>query len=415
MNTARHTKTHKEEASMKHSHNFRSLHDIETHNQVILLRVDLNVPTQDGRVTDTARINRLKPTISYLQNQNARIVILSHFGRPKGDNTSGLSLAFLIPTLSKAWNTPVKFCQKTIGEETKTFIDGLKEGEIGLLENIRFHEGEEANDANFVEALSQLGDIYINDAFSCSHRAHASIDGLAKTMPSAAGLLMEEELSALDKALGNPQKPVCAIAGGSKISTKLPVLYNLTEKADFLVLGGGMANTLLFAQGANLGSSLCEKDMKEEALKVLDHAKTHNCEIILPLDMVVVRDLQENADHSISDAHAIPEGKMAVDIGPQTIEHVLEKTKSCKTVVWNGPLGVFEIQPFDTGTNALAKAIAQRTQQGEVVSIAGGGDTVAALENAEVGSHFSYISTAGGAFLEWLEGKSLPGVAALKA
>ncbi|GJL84544.1 MAG: phosphoglycerate kinase [Micavibrio sp.] len=394
--------------------NFKSIKDINVQGKTILLRTDLNVPTEDGKVTDTTRIDRLKPTIDYLREAGARILVLSHFGRPDGENNSGLSLAFLAPALQQQWSADVKFCQSTIGEQAETFAASLKDGDIGLLENLRFNKGEKANDSEFAASLAKLGDIYVNDAFSCSHRAHASTEGLAYLLPAAAGLLMEEELKALDAALENPQKPLAAVAGGSKISTKLSVLYNLSERVDFLILGGGMANTFLHAQGIDIGKSLCEKDMADEARKIMEHAKKSGCEIILPVDLVTVTELHENAAYETVSTDNIPPNVMAVDTGPESIKHVTKKIADCKTIVWNGPMGVFEIKPFDEGTNALAKVVAAKTKTGEMVSIAGGGDTVAALENAGTASDFSYISTAGGAFLEWLEGKSLPGIAALE-
>ncbi len=395
--------------------NFKSIKDIDVKGKTVLLRADLNVPTESGKVTDTTRIDRLKSSIDYLRKAGAKILILSHFGRPDGENNSGLSLAFLVPALQQQWGADVKFCQSTIGEQAETFAANLQDGEIGLLENLRFHKGEKENNPEFVASLAKLGDIYVNDAFSCSHRAHASTEGLAHLLPTAAGLLMEEELNALDSALENPQKPLAAVAGGSKISTKLSVLYNLSERVDFLILGGGMANTFLHAKGIDIGKSLCEKDMADEAQKIMAHAKKSGCKIILPVDLVTVTDLHENADYKTVSIDNIPADAMAVDAGPETIKHIMSEIENCKTIVWNGPMGVFEIRPFDESTNALAKAVTEKTKAGEIVSVAGGGDTVAALENAGVASDFSYISTAGGAFLEWLEGKALPGIAALNA
>lgn len=391
---------------------FKTLRDFDFKGKTALVRADLNVPAQRAKVTDSTRIDRLKPTIDYLRQAGAKILILSHFGRPEGEQNPEMSLAFLLPALKESWGAEVKFSQVCIGERAEAFAKSLKEGEIGLLENLRFHKGEEGNDKSFVKALASLGDIYVNDAFSCAHRAHASTEGLAHLLPSAAGLLMEEELRALDAALENPKKPVAAVAGGSKISTKLKVLNNLVDKVDFLILGGGMANTFLYASGADIGNSLCEKNMAEEARNIMDKAKAKGCEIILPLDLVTVEGLHENAESKIAPANAVPVGRMAVDAGPESVKNILAKIKDCKTVMWNGPLGVFEIKPFDAGTNALAQAVARMTKLG-VTSVAGGGDTVAALENAGVAGDFSYISSAGGAFLEWLEGKTLPGVAAL--
>lgn len=392
---------------------FQSIKNLDLNNKRVLLRADLNVPRQDGRVTDTTRIDRLKPTVEYLKNAGAKIIILSHFGRPDGEHNPQMSLAFLVGPLQKQWGVDLKFAQDCIGEKAEKVIATLNAGDVCLLENIRFHKGEEKNDPDFAKALAALGDIFVNDAFSAAHRAHASTEGIAHLLPSAAGLLMEAELTALDQALGNPEKPVAAITGGSKISTKLSVLKNLSAKVDYLILGGGMANTFLFAQGADVGSSLCEKDMVEEAKAIMAQAEANGCEIILPADVVAVEDLQPGGPFEIVSSQAIPSDRMAVDAGPDSIADLLEKIKGCKTLVWNGPMGVFEIKPFDNGTNALARGVAELTNSGSLKSIAGGGDTVAALENAGVADQFTYISTAGGAFLEWLEGKELPGVSAL--
>ncbi len=395
--------------------NFKSIRDMNLSDKTVLLRADLNVPAQKSRVNDTARIDRLKPTIDYLRKAQAKIVILSHFGRPEGEQNPEMSLAFLIPTLEKCWNTTIRFAPDCIGAQAETVAQSLGNGDIALFENLRFHKGEKTNNPDFVAELAKLGDIYVNDAFSAAHRAHASTEGLAHLLPTAAGFLMEEELTSLDRALEHPQKPVMAIAGGSKISSKLNVLKNLVEKVDYLVLGGGMANTFLYAQGANIGSSLCEQNMADEARNISAHAKEHNCEILLPHDCICVTEIRAKASKNICCTQAIPEGEMAIDIGPKSLEKILGKLALCKTVLWNGPLGIFEIKPFDKGTNTLAKAVAKRTQDGECTSVAGGGDTVSALENAGVASEFTYISSAGGAFLEWLEGKTLPGVAALNA
>jgi len=392
---------------------FKSLRDYDLHNKRVLLRADLNVPAKSGKVTDTTRIDRLKPTIDYLRKAGARILILSHFGRPDGEYNPQMYLAFLTQVLHERWGADIRFVQNCIGEKAEAAAANLKSGEIALLENVRFHKGEEANDSSFTRELAKLGDVYVNDAFSAAHRAHASTEGLAHLIPSAAGLLMEEELRALDQALGNPQKPVAAIAGGSKISTKLSVLNNLIDKVDFLILGGGMANTFLFAQGAEIGESLCERDMAEEARKIMDNARKRGCKILLPTECVTVTEIKANTDYLLSPSSHIPAGRMAIDAGPGSIKTILENIEDCKTIVWNGPMGVFEIKPFDNGTNMLARAIAQRTRSGQCVSIAGGGDTVSALENAGVIHDFTYVSTAGGAFLEWLEGRSLPGVEAL--
>lgn len=394
---------------------FISLKDVDIKNKTILLRADLNVPKQNNEVSDTTRIDRLKPTIDFLCKGGAKVLILSHFGRPEGEQNPEMSLAFLTSVLEKRWGYPTHFAPDCIGTHTEDLAKDLKAGEILLLENVRFYKAETKNDPEFAQKLAKLGDIYVNDAFSASHRAHATTQAITEYLPAVAGLLMEEELNALQSALLTPQKPVMAVTGGSKISTKLQVLENLVKKVDYLVLGGGMANTFLYAKGCNLGKSLCEKDMKEEALNIMAKAQEAGCEIILPKDLVTVTQLKENAEFEITPSENIPEDRMAIDAGPQTIEYLQTIVEKCKTVVWNGPLGVFEIKPFDEGTNALAEIVASRTKASKCISVAGGGDTVAALENAGVADSFSYISTAGGAFLEWLEGKTLPGVAALEA
>ncbi len=392
---------------------FQSLKSLDLKGKTVLLRADLNVPKHGNVVSDTTRIDRLKPTIDYLRNQGAITLILSHFGRPEGEQNPEMSLIFLAPVLEKQWNTPVSFSPACIGEVAEHIAQNAKNGDVILMENVRFHMGEKSNDPEFAQALASLGDIYVNDAFSASHRAHASTAGIATLLPSAAGLLMEEELDALSKALDKPQRPVLAVTGGSKISTKINVLENLIEKVDYLVLGGGMANTFLYAQGVNMGRSLCEKDMANVAKAILEKAEKIGCEIILPKDIIGVKELKENAEYEMLSVENIPDDYMAIDIGQQTIDYITEKVKLSKTVVWNGPMGVFEIKPFDHGTNAIAAIVASQTQSGQCVSIAGGGDTVSALENANAADQFSYISTAGGAFLEWLEGKELPGVLAL--
>ena len=392
---------------------FKTIKDIDVKGKRILLRADLNVPAQRGVVTDTTRIDRLKPTIDYLRDAGARILILSHFGRPEGEQNPEMSLAFLMSALEQGWGCDVRFANECIGERAQTLANSLEDGDVGLLENVRFHKGEKANDPAFIAELAKLGDIYVNDAFSAAHRAHASTEGLAHVLPPAAGLLMEAELNALDTALEHPKKPVVAITGGSKISSKLSVLYNLVEKVDFLILGGAMANTFIAANGGNVGASMVEHDMQDEARKIIEHAKAKNCKLLLPIDAIIVKELKTDAEHEYCDINSIPSDYMAIDVGPESISHFLKEIKDCKTMLWNGPLGVFEIKPFDRGTNALASAIAKRTRDGSIISIAGGGDTVAALENAGVRKDFTYISSAGGAFLEWLQGKPLPGVAAL--
>lgn len=390
-----------------------TLKDIQTSGKKILLRADLNVPVKNGQVTDTTRIDRLKPTIDTLSEKGAKIILMSHFGRPKGEKNADYSLEFIIPALERQWGKPVAFAKDCIGEDAEQAVNALNKGEMLLLENVRFYDGEEKNDPDFARKLAALGDIFVNDAFSAAHRAHASTEGIAHLLPCAAGLLMETELNALATALETPVKPVAALVGGSKISTKLGVLKNLVEKVDYLVLGGGMANTFLLAQGAELGKSLAETEMVDEAKSIMQYAAQHGCQIILPEDCICVKALEENAEFETCKATDIPPDLMAVDVGPNSLEQLKSHLDQCKTVLWNGPLGVFEIPPFDNGTNQIAQYVAQQTKAGNIISVAGGGDTIAALENAGCINDFSYISTAGGAFLEWLQGKTLPGVAAL--
>lgn len=394
---------------------FKTIKDIDVKGKRIILRADLNVPRQSGAVTDTTRIDRLKPTIDYLRAEGARVMIISHFGRPKGSREPEMSLAFLAPILEKQWSTKVSFCHYCIGDNAIDTAQKLKDGDVVLMENVRYHPEETKNDAAFAKALAELGDIYVNDAFSTSHRAHASTVGITEHLPSVAGLLMAEELNALRNALDVPEKPVLAVVGGSKVSTKLAVLENLMDKVDYLVLGGGMANTFLYANGVSIGKSLCETDMADTAKAIMDKAVQSGCQLILPQDVVVVTELHEDAPHKTVDINDIPDDHMVIDVGDKTIKALCDTIQSVKTVVWNGPLGVFEIRPFDIGTNKVAQWVADRSRQDYCVSVAGGGDTVAALDNAGALEYFTYISTAGGAFLEWLEGKELPGVKALTA
>ncbi len=381
---------------------FKTLKDFDLKDKTVLLRADLNVPVKDGKVSDFTRIDRLKDTIDYLKSNAKRVIILSHYGRPKGEKNLDYSLSFLPSVLTERWATTVGF-----GEES--------DAQITLKENLRFHKGEEANDAAFAKELANLGDVFVNDAFSCAHRAHASTEGITHYLPSAAGLLMEAELTALNNALESPQKPVLAIVGGAKVSTKLSVLHNLVKKVDYLVLGGGMANTFLFANDQSVGQSLCEKEMVAEARDIQKTARDHDCQIILPQDCVVTKEFKEGAEFETVQLPNFPDDKMALDAGEKSIQYINEILDECKTVLWNGPLGVFEIKPFDNATNKVAQKVAALTKQNKMISVAGGGDTVAALDNAGVIDDFSYISTAGGAFLEWLEGNTLPGVAALTA
>jgi len=393
---------------------FQSLKNIDVNGKTVLLRADLNVPAKDGEITDTTRIDRLKPTIEYLTQKGAKTLVLSHFGRPKGV-TPEFSLEFMLPALEKSWGTKVGFAKDCIGAEAEQAKSNLQNGQITLLENVRFHAEEEKNDPAFTQQLAALGDIYCNDAFSAAHRAHASTEGLAHHLPSCAGLLMEAELNALNAALENPERPVMAIVGGAKVSTKLSVLNNLVKKVDYLVLGGGMANTFMYALGKEIGQSLCEKEMAEEAKAIMNTAKAANCEIILPVDRVTVTEFRENAPFEIYGADNMPSERQTVDAGPATVEKIHKTLKNCKTVLWNGPLGVFELKPFDAGTNGAAQAVAEFTKSGKIVSVAGGGDTVSALEQAGCINDFTYVSSAGGAFLEWMEGKPLPGVEALSS
>ncbi len=394
---------------------FKTLRDYDLKGKRVLVRADLNVPAKDGKVTDTTRIDRLKDTIDYLTSHGAKTILLSHFGRPKGGFEAEFSQEFLAPVCAKSWGKPVAFAKDCIGDAAQSAITAMKDGDIVLLENVRFHKGEEKNDAALVAEFAKLGDIYVNDAFSAAHRAHASTEGLAHRMPTAAGFLMEAELNALNNALETPKKPVMAIVGGSKISTKLSVLNNLVKKVDYLFLGGGMANTFLVAKGIEVGKSLCERDMVGEAKTIIETAEKAGCEILLPIDRVCVTAFGENAPFEIRMAEEMPAEEEAVDVGPATIEKLEDVLSGCNTVLWNGPMGVFEVKPFDRGTNDLARAVAALTKSGGLISVAGGGDTVSALENAGAADSFTYISSAGGAFLEWLEGKELPGVAALTA
>jgi len=382
--------------------------------KTVLLRGDLNVPMADGKVSDATRIERLVPTIADLAAKGCRVVVMSHFDRPKGKVVPEMSLKPLVGPLTDALDgKPVAFAEDCIGEAAQTVIDGLADGEVALLENLRFHAGEEVNDPDFIKALAALGDVYVSDAFSAAHRAHASTEGLAHVLPAAAGRLMQAELEALEGALGNPARPVMAVVGGSKVSTKLAVLTNLVDRVDRLVIGGAMANTFLHALGTDVGASLCEADMADTARAVMAKADEAGCEVMLPSDVMVAEKLEANIETRAVRTAGVPVGQMILDIGPDSAEALAAALKDCKTVLWNGPLGAFEFKPFDAGTNIVARAAARLTQDGSLLSVAGGGDTVAALAAAGVLEKFSYVSTAGGAFLEWLEGKELPGVAAL--
>lgn len=392
---------------------FKTLDDIDAAGRRVLLRADLNVPMRDGRVTDTTRIDRLLPTINELASQGARIVVLSHFGRPKGKAVADMSLRPVADALAQALGKPVAFADDCVGAAAAAAVDGLENGQVALLENLRFYPGEEANDTEFAAALAANGDFYVNDAFSAAHRAHASTAAIAGLLPAAAGRNMQAELEALGAALENPERPVAAIIGGAKVSSKLDVLGHLIEKVDVLVIGGGMANTFLFAQGTEVGASLCEKDLADTARDIMKKARAANCEIILPTDVSIAAEFKAGANAATVAASAVPADQMVLDFGPDSAAMVAAKLAACKTLVWNGPLGAFEIPPFDKATVSIAQAAAALTASGALTTVAGGGDTVAALAHAGVVNKFSYVSTAGGAFLEWLEGRVLPGVAAL--
>ena len=394
---------------------FRTLDELDVANKRVLLRADLNVPVKDGKVTDATRIERLAPTIEALIAKRARVIVMSHFGRPKGPDPA-LSLRQLVEPLSRAiGGRPVRFAPDCIGPEAERVVAALKPGEVALLENLRFHKGEEANDPAFARALAALGDVYVDDAFSAAHRAHASIEALAHLLPAAAGKLMQGELEALGAALDNPQRPVIALVGGAKVSTKLDLLNNLTGKVAWLAIGGAMANTFLFAQGQPVGRSLCERDLADTARAILAEAEKRGCEVILPVDAVTAEKLEPGVVTRTVGVNAVPPTAMILDLGPQTVAAISAAFEASRTLVWNGPVGAFETAPFERATTALAQKAAELTRAGRLMSVAGGGDTVAALAQAGLLDKLSYVSTAGGAFLEWLEGRELPGVKALEA
>jgi phosphoglycerate kinase len=393
---------------------FKTLEDMDFAGKTALVRVDVNVPLVNGTVSDTTRIARVVPTIRHIADAGGKVVLLAHFGRPKGTPNAEMSLALVRPALEAALGQPVAFAENCIGGPAKRVVSDMKAGDVALLENTRFHEGEEKNDKLLAASMAALGDIYVNDAFSAAHRAHASTEGLAQLLPSCAGRLMEAELKALEAALGNPARPLAAVVGGAKVSTKLELLFNLITKVDHLIIGGGMANTFLAAQGLEIGISLAEREMTDTARNIMGRAEKEGCALHLPSDIVVAREFAANAAHEVLPANACPSDAMILDAGPETVAAIATVFKECQTLVWNGPLGAFEIAPFDTATNAAAQEAARLTKAGQLVSVAGGGDTVSALNHAGVGDDFTYISTAGGAFLEWMEGKTLPGVAALE-
>ncbi len=395
---------------------FKTLDDLtDIAGKRVLVRVDLNVPVTDGKVSDTTRIERVAPTIKELSEKGAKVILLAHFGRPKGEPVADQSLSLIAPAVEEVLDQKVAFAADCIGPVAADAIARMENGDILLLENTRFHKGEEKNTPEFTAELAKNGDIFVNDAFSAAHRAHASTEGLAHHMPAYAGRTMQAELEALEKGLGNPARPVVAIVGGAKVSTKIDLLSNLVKKVDALVIGGGMANTFLAAQGIDVGKSLCEHDLAETAKQILATAKDAGCAIVLPEDGVVAREFKAGADNETVDIKAIPADAMVLDVGPKSVAAINDWISKASTLVWNGPLGAFEIAPFDAATVSAAKHAAEETRAGRLVSVAGGGDTVSALNHAGVADDFSYVSTAGGAFLEWMEGKELPGVAVLSS
>lgn len=393
---------------------FKTLDDLSVRGQRVLVRVDLNVPMVDGAVSDTKRLEAIKPTVTELADKGAKVILLAHFGRPKGARIPAMSLGAVVPALANVLGRDVGFANDCVGAPAKEAVDGLADGAILVLENTRYHPGEEKNDPDFAAALAQNGDLYVNDAFSAAHRAHASTEGLAHLLPSAAGRAMEAELTALQKALGEPKRPVMAVVGGAKVSTKIALLENLVTKVDALVVGGGMANTFLSALGVDVGKSLHESDQAGTAQRIMAAAEKSGCAIFLPKDAVAAERFEAGAPHvTVGLDEGVDGDKMILDVGPNSVAAINGEMDRAATVVWNGPLGAFEIAPFDAGTVAVARHAAERTKAG-MLSVAGGGDTVSALAHAGVAGDFSYLSTAGGAFLEWLEGKALPGVEALK-
>ena len=394
--------------------NLKTIEDADVTGKRVLVRADLNVPMQNGAVSDATRIERFLPTVRELSKRGARTVIMTHFGRPGGQVDPSLSLAPVAAKVAELLpDLKVSFASDCIGAAAEEEIAKLSNGDVCVLENLRFHKGETDNDPAFISELVALGDLYVSDAFSTSHRAHASTEGVARHLPSFAGPLMMQEVNALKVALEAPKRPVAAVVGGAKVSTKIQLLTNLVNKVDMVIVGGGMANTFLYAQGIQVGKSLCEPDYIDTVENILGRAAESGCKIVLPTDVVVADEFAEGAANSVVDVNSVPEDKMILDAGPQSVAGLVEKLSGCKTLVWNGPLGAFEISPFGEGTFALARAAAQATIEGQLTTIAGGGDTVAALNAAGVTGDFTYVSTAGGAFLEWLEGRALPGVVAL--
>jgi len=393
---------------------FRTLDDVDVRNKRVLLRVDLNVPMDNGRVSDATRLERVTKTITEIAEKGGKVILLSHFSRPKGVINPKESLKPVAITLAYMLRRHVEFVDDCVGKKAEDAVSWMKPGDIICLENTRFHKGEEKNDPAFVAELAKLGDIWVNDAFSCAHRAHASTEGLGHVLPAYAGRSMQAELDALTRALEAPAHPVAAVIGGAKVSTKLDLLENLVARVDALVIGGGMANTFLHAQGVNIGKSLCEKELAPTVLRILEKAEAAKCAVILPVDAVIAREFVAHAPSEVCGLDAIPSDAMILDVGPKSVDRVRAAFDDAKTVVWNGPLGAFELSPFDRGTVQAARHAAGRTREGKLISVAGGGDTVAALNHAGVASDFTYVSTAGGAFLEWMEGKPLPGVEVLR-
>jgi phosphoglycerate kinase len=394
---------------------FRTLDDLAVKGKRVLVRADLNVPVADGKVTDATRIERQAPTIRELAEKGAKVILLSHFDRPKGKVVPSMSLKILVEPLSKAVGRKMAFADDCIGPKAEATVAALKDGEVLLLENTRFHKGEEENDPAMAKQLAALGDIFVNDAFSAAHRAHASTEGVARLLPNAAGRSMQAELTHLQKALGNPERPLMAVVGGAKVSTKIALLENLVTRVETLVIGGAMANTFLAAEGTNIGKSLYEPDHLETARKVVHMANEAGAVILLPTDVVVAKEFKQGAAHRTVPAAQIGADEMVLDVGPDSIKAFANRLLTTRTLVWNGPFGAFETAPFDKGTVAAAQKVAELTREGKLLSVAGGGDTVAALAHAGVEDDFTYVSTAGGAFLEWLEGKTLPGVEALSS
>ena len=394
---------------------FRTLDDAEVAGKRVLVRVDFNVPVEDGKVSDDTRLRAALPTIQDIRGKGGRVILLSHFDRPKGRRVPSMSLGFLVQPLSALVGAPVAFADDCVGDAARTAVEALQDGGVLLLENLRFHEGEEKNDAAFAGELAALGDIYVNDAFSAAHRAHASTAGVAHLLPAYAGRSMQAELVHLEKALGSPVRPVMGVVGGAKVSTKLDLLENLVGRLQYLAIGGGMANTFRYAQGYDVGASLCEKDMADTARTILAKAEAAGCRLLLPTDVVVAEKLEPGVAARVVDIREIGPEDRIFDVGPDSLAQILDAMSESKTLIWNGPLGVFEVPPFDKGTVEAARHAANLAKTGKLIAVAGGGDTVAALNAAKVGQDFTFVSTAGGAFLEWMEGKTLPGVAALEA